>query len=89
MHKTVDFAPVGGQYGAFHRAARAARLAGRIACSQSTCLVLKRTTMSDPFLDQLASLCREHVTRAKWVFVSSHAVGHPGAVGLEPTATVA
>jgi hypothetical protein len=29
----------------------------------------------DPFLDQLASLCRAHVTRAKWVFVPSHALG--------------
>jgi ATP-dependent helicase/nuclease subunit B len=29
----------------------------------------------DPFLDQLASLCKEHVTRAKWVFVPSHAAG--------------
>jgi ATP-dependent helicase/nuclease subunit B len=29
----------------------------------------------DPFVDQLASLCRAHVTRAKWVFVPSHAVG--------------
>jgi ATP-dependent helicase/nuclease subunit B len=30
---------------------------------------------SDPFLDQLASLCRDHPTRAKWVFVPSHGVG--------------
>src|SRR5688572_24918132 len=30
----------------------------------------------DPFITQLASLCREHVTRAKWVFVPSHAIGH-------------
>src|SRR5688572_3782559 len=29
----------------------------------------------DPFITQLASLCREHVTRAKWVFVPSHAIG--------------
>ena len=29
----------------------------------------------DPFVTQLASLCREHVTRAKWVFVPSHAIG--------------
>jgi RecB family exonuclease len=29
----------------------------------------------DPFVDQLASLCRAHVTRAKWVFVPSHGVG--------------
>ena len=31
--------------------------------------------MSDPFNAQLAGLCTAHVTRAKWVFVSSHAVG--------------
>src|SRR5688572_1686363 len=29
----------------------------------------------DPFVQQLADLCRMHVTRSKWVFVSSHAVG--------------
>ena len=29
----------------------------------------------DPFVLQLADLCRAHVTRAKWVFVPSHAVG--------------
>jgi RecB family exonuclease len=29
----------------------------------------------DPFVDQLASLCRSHVTRSKWVFVPSHAIG--------------
>ena len=29
----------------------------------------------DPFVQQLASLCRLHVTRSKWVFVPSHAVG--------------
>src|SRR3954447_1825994 len=29
----------------------------------------------DPFVQQLASLCRQHVTRSKWVFVPSHAVG--------------
>src|SRR6187397_1423982 len=29
----------------------------------------------DPFVDQLASLCRAHVTRSKWVFVPSHAIG--------------
>jgi RecB family exonuclease len=29
----------------------------------------------DPFIDQLASLCRAHVTRAKWVFVPTHGVG--------------
>ena len=29
----------------------------------------------DPFVQQLASLCREHVTRSKWVFVPSHALG--------------
>ena len=31
--------------------------------------------MSDPFVDQLAALCRAHPTRAKWVFVPTHAVG--------------
>jgi len=30
----------------------------------------------DPFLTQLADLCRSHRTLAKWVFVPSHAVGH-------------
>src|SRR4051794_25180945 len=30
---------------------------------------------ADPFVDQLASLCRAHVTRSKWVFVPSHAIG--------------
>src|SRR6478672_12957508 len=29
----------------------------------------------DPFVHQLALLCREHVTRSKWVFVPSHALG--------------
>jgi hypothetical protein len=28
-----------------------------------------------PFINQFASLCRDHVTRAKWVFVLSHAIG--------------
>lgn len=31
--------------------------------------------MSEPFIDQLAELCRAHSTRAKWAFVPSHAVG--------------
>src|SRR5688500_15097202 len=30
----------------------------------------------DSFVEQLALLCRDHVTRNKWVFVSSHALGH-------------
>src|SRR3954467_14502895 len=30
---------------------------------------------ADPFVQQLASLCRVHVTRSKWVFVPSHAIG--------------
>ena len=30
----------------------------------------------DVFVEQLAALCREHVTRNKWVFVPSHALGH-------------
>ena len=29
--------------------------------------------VSDPFVAQLADLCRAHVTRAKWVFVPTHA----------------
>src|SRR5688572_13300318 len=29
----------------------------------------------DPFVNQLAELCRAHVTRAKWAFVPSHALG--------------
>jgi hypothetical protein len=29
----------------------------------------------DQFVEQLASLCRAHVTRSKWVFVPSHALG--------------
>src|SRR3954462_3328365 len=29
----------------------------------------------DPFVEQLAALCRDQVTRCKWVFVPSHAVG--------------
>lgn len=31
--------------------------------------------MRDPFLHQLAGLCRTHVMRAKWAFVPSHAIG--------------
>ena len=31
--------------------------------------------VSEPFVGQLAELCKAHVTRAKWVFVPSHAVG--------------
>ncbi len=30
----------------------------------------------DPFIRQLAELCRSHPTGAKWVFVPSHALGH-------------
>jgi hypothetical protein len=30
----------------------------------------------DPFVQQLHDLCAAHPTRAKWVFVRSHAVGH-------------
>jgi hypothetical protein len=29
----------------------------------------------DPFVLQLSELCRAHVTRSKWVFVSTHAIG--------------
>jgi RecB family exonuclease len=32
--------------------------------------------VTDPFVGQLVSLCRMHVTRSKWVFVPSHAIGH-------------
>ena len=30
----------------------------------------------DPFVQQLHNLCAAHPTRAKWVFVRSHAIGH-------------
>ena len=30
----------------------------------------------DPFLDRLASLCRDHPTSSKWVIVPTHALGH-------------
>src|SRR6185503_13051563 len=30
----------------------------------------------DPFVAQLAGLCATHRTRAKWVFVPTHALGH-------------
>lgn len=30
----------------------------------------------DPFIAQLARLCRDHPVRAKWVFVPTHAIGH-------------
>ncbi len=30
---------------------------------------------ADPFITQLTNLCREYPTRAKWVFVPTHAVG--------------
>ena len=29
----------------------------------------------DPFLEQLKALCKAHPTRAKWVFVPTHAIG--------------
>ena len=29
----------------------------------------------DPFVDQLARLCRDHRTRAKWIFVPTHSLG--------------
>ncbi len=29
----------------------------------------------DPFVDQLADLCRAQVTRSKWVFVPTHSIG--------------
>src|SRR3954469_13763173 len=31
--------------------------------------------MSDPFVDQLAALCRAQPTRAKWVLVPTHHIG--------------
>ena len=30
----------------------------------------------DPFVAQLACLCTTHPTRAKWVFVPAHSIGH-------------
>src|SRR4051812_39474576 len=36
---------------------------------------MKSERSVDPFVDQLASLCRAHVTRSKWVFVPTHAIG--------------
>ena len=36
----------------------------------------------DPFVAQLANLCTTHRTRAKWVFVPTHAVGRT--LGEEP-----
>jgi ATP-dependent helicase/nuclease subunit B len=30
----------------------------------------------DPFVEQFSTLCRDHVTRNKWVFVPSHAIGN-------------
>jgi hypothetical protein len=32
--------------------------------------------ITDPFLNQLACLCRTEPTRAKWVLVPAHAIGH-------------
>jgi hypothetical protein len=29
----------------------------------------------DPFVQRLAELCRARVTRCRWVFVPSHAIG--------------
>ena len=39
----------------------------------------------DAFVQQLAELCRAHVTRAKWVFVSTHALGRTMVRALHPT----
>jgi hypothetical protein len=33
------------------------------------------TLTMDPFVEQLAALCRAHVTRSKWVFVPTRAIG--------------
>jgi hypothetical protein len=30
----------------------------------------------EPFVEQLKTLCREHPTRSKWVFVPAHGIGH-------------
>jgi len=39
--------------------------------------ILSAVTMtSDPFLNQLAEICRTEPTRAKWVLVPAHAIGH-------------
>ena len=32
----------------------------------------------DPFINQLAALCRDQVTSAKWVFAPSHAIDRHG-----------
>jgi hypothetical protein len=32
--------------------------------------------MTDPFVQQLVDVCRRWPTRAKWVIVPSHAIGH-------------
>jgi hypothetical protein len=32
--------------------------------------------MTDPFVQQLGEVCRRWPTRAKWVIVPSHALGH-------------
>src|SRR5436189_5830083 len=42
---------------------------------RSSDVSMKVRLHADPFVDQLASLCRVHVTRSKWVFVPSHAIG--------------
>ena len=40
----------------------------------------------DPFVSQLAELSKARVTRAKWVFVPSHAVGRTlGKRGIDPS----
>ena len=49
--------------------------ARRTSASVSTSFLEKSTRVSDPFVVQLGELCRAHVTRAKWVFVPSHAIG--------------
>jgi hypothetical protein len=38
----------------------------------------------DPFVHQLAELSRAHVTRAKWVFVPSYAVGRTIGARIAP-----
>ena len=48
---------------------------GRQYCASNPLSAGPTLLVMDPFVQQLASLCREHVTRSKWVFVPSHALG--------------
>jgi hypothetical protein len=51
---------------------RALHSGGRLSPSTSSALRLESL---DPFILQLRDLCRAHPTRAKWVFVPTHAIG--------------